>query len=163
MLLHRNKIGKMNKRGLSEVVAYVMLISMALALSGIIYAWLKTTATTQPNEKCDENIALILKDYNCSYEGDKINLNLRLKNQGLFSVEGYLIRVSTDEGSKIADITLDKTGSKIGPTEEISVSYNITVENEKQVTLIDLQPFQFKDSVKILCDLQSQEITNCGA
>jgi hypothetical protein len=163
MSLPRNKMRKMNKRALSEVVAYVMLISMALALSGIIFAWLKTTATIEPNEKCDENIALIIKNYNCTYNPAEkiISLNLELKNQGLFTIEGYLIRTSTKDTAKIADITLDKVGAKIGPNEEISVSYNVS--SEEKLTLIDIQPFQYKDNVKILCDLQSQEITGCGA
>ena len=81
----------MNKKAISELVSYVLLISLAVAMSGAVYAWLNFYVKNPfPEESCPE-VRLIIQDYNCA--AGKI-LNLTVQNRGRFDVDGYIIKIN---------------------------------------------------------------------
>ena len=98
------------KRGISEMVGYVLLISFVIVLSVIVYAWLKTYI---PGEKleCPDDTSLLIKNANCTGFGPNIyQLRLTLQNNGLFAVGGYFIHATNDSSSQeLATIDLSKS------------------------------------------------------
>lgn len=85
----------MDKRGISEIVSYVLLIVLAISLSLLVYAWMKSYIPRQSPE-CPDNVRLAVIDYYC--ENHKITINL--KNNGNFDIDGFVARYSnsTDIG-----------------------------------------------------------------
>lgn len=93
-----------NKRGVSEVVGYILLISIAVAMSVIVYAWLKSYVPKEPLE-CPGDVSLMIKEINCSIDGI---LEINFRNNGKFSVYAYTIKFAKDPSKSIATDSLAK-------------------------------------------------------
>lgn len=80
----------MHKRGISEIVSYVLLVSLAMVMAGVIFSWMKFYAEKPlPSESCPE-VSIVIQDYFCK---DKM-LNLTVQNRGRFDIDGYIIKIS---------------------------------------------------------------------
>jgi hypothetical protein len=157
-----------NKKGVSAVVGYVLLIIIAISLSIPVYYWMQKQLPGEPPE-CPDGAALSVKNYYC--DGDFINFTL--KNNGLFSVDGFILKIANTSGGlavytlKIGDnpenlfkdesnnIRALKPGNE---TKEGKFSY--TYYN--QITKFEIEPFIWEDDI-VLCDsaLLSQEVDDC--
>jgi len=82
-----------NKIGVSEVVAYVILIVIALSLSVVVYAYLKIYV---PDEvpKCPESVSLVIVNYTCPGSNE---ISITFINKGLHDVDGAYIKFSNQE------------------------------------------------------------------
>jgi FlaG/FlaF family flagellin (archaellin) len=137
-MIKRGIINKKNKKGVSVVIGYILLITFVLFLGVIIYNWMKTYV---PKEElnCPDSVSLFIKDYWC----DSTQLNLTLKNNGMFNVGGYFIRIS-NVSDKLVLPTIDLSqnlidgGSKLPPTGvKFSGSENSLVPNYDESHLFD--------------------------
>ena len=86
-------IKKFDKKGLSEVVGYVLLIAIAVSMSVIVYYFLHSYIPKPSTNDCPSGMSIIISDYNCDLTNK--NINLTLQNKGLFDIDGFLIRAST--------------------------------------------------------------------
>ena len=79
-----------NKRGLSELVSYVLLVVIAVGLSVLVYNYLSAYA---PKDKptCNQDISLVIQDSWCK-AGSPATINITLLNKGLFKVDAAYIR-----------------------------------------------------------------------
>ncbi len=100
---------KFSKKGVSEMIGYILLITIGIAMSIIVFTWLKGYVPTEAIE-CSEGVSLFIRSYTC--EGNI--LTIELKNNGRFSVSGYLIHATTQEGQELA--TQDLSGLYTGTT-----------------------------------------------
>ena len=82
-----------NRRGLSVVIGYVLLIVISISMSIIVYNWL-IPIIPKDLPKCSEGTSIFIRDiaYSCTPGAE--TLNITVKNSGDFSVNGYSIRVS---------------------------------------------------------------------
>src|SRR3972149_7833470 len=89
-----------NKKALSEIVGYTILIVIAISLSVLVYAFLKTYI---PKEavSCEEDLNLIVQDYSCSTSGE---LKITIKNKGLFKADAVYVWFE-DKGRKLKNQT----------------------------------------------------------
>jgi flagellin-like protein len=164
------------KRALSELVAYVILIGITISLSVIVYAWLKGYVAFGEAKECPEGVNLVIKDYNLQWIGalpdDYQILNITIQNKGLFTADGFIIKINDKIGSTIGIYTLsnssnynDRYGVKLAPDQEYNFAYilkNQSFDSEgikKDLTgsgikFIEVQPF-VRESVK------SAEIVYC--
>lgn len=85
-MLHRNK------KGISVMVGYVLLIIIAVALAAGVFTFLRTFIPKEKPE-CPEEIHLVIQDYVCSSGA----LNLTFSNKGLFTVDGVYVRAGLQE------------------------------------------------------------------
>jgi FlaG/FlaF family flagellin (archaellin) len=94
---------KKNRKGLSIVVGYVLLIAISIVMSVIVFVWLRTYVP-KDTMKCPDGTSVFIKDisYNCA---SKV-LTVTLKNNGKFSVNGYFIHVSNKTNEELATIDL---------------------------------------------------------
>jgi flagellin-like protein len=79
---------RLNKKGVSEIIGYVLLIVIALSLGGIVFSFLRSSIP-QEKSSCPDGISLIIEKASC--KGDR--LNLTFVNRGLFSVDGSLVKM----------------------------------------------------------------------
>lgn len=164
----------MNKKGISAMVGYVLLISITLGLSVIVYNWLQFYVQDDPIETCSENVNIVIQSYDCIQSmigGSSGYLNVTLKNKGLFIVDGYILRINTRAGADFGLHAFNSTGSSLKPGEEITMTYifddyigpglDFASRNElNAVTLIEVQPFIKNDAGEIKCQSSiSQKIT----
>jgi hypothetical protein len=107
-----------NKRAVSPVIGYVLLITFGILMSVIAYNYLKTYV---PREglKCPEGVSAFITDYTC----DSNVLNITLKNNGKFNFGGYFIYGSNDTSIEIATIVL---APKYLNNSRVPESYNIS-------------------------------------
>jgi len=152
------------KRGVSVVVAYVILISISIALSIMVYNWLKFYVGDEDVPKCPEGVNIIIKDYSCE-SGSSGGLNVTLKNKGRFTVAGYSLRVHNRTGASFGFYLLNDTGTSIAPGEEYLDEYPFNVHYDdfsfESVTLVEVQPFMMEDD-KISCRSHAFQEVSCS-
>ncbi len=95
----------MNKKAISEIVSYVLLIAITLSIASIVYVYISFYMPKE-EQKCEENTAMILIDYSCNLSQNI--LSLEIKNKGQHSIDGFLIYASYNV-SKNPDIALNET------------------------------------------------------
>ncbi|MEM3405765.1 MAG: archaellin/type IV pilin N-terminal domain-containing protein [Candidatus Pacearchaeota archaeon] len=165
-----------NKKAISEIVAYVLIITIVLSLSVLVYTWMKRQIPTK-TEECPETLSLIIKDYSCD-SSNKI-LNLTLKNMGLYDISGAIIKASNSTQLPIMSINL-KNSFPQGKIRNISsfeyyFQNNLNASDNEEVlaifdysnlnliTKINVIPTHTIKNDKLLCSNQKieQEIKNC--
>lgn len=147
-----------NKRAVSILVGYVLLIVIAFTISGLVYSWLRFYATPPGDEDCPEGVDVIIKDYRCL--GDSINITVQ--NKGLFTIGGYFLRVNDREGSSLGIYTISDGGIELAPGGEYNFEYPIPSEVAGTVRLIDIQPFIMEGGEKRFCKRVSSQGAGCA-
>jgi len=109
-----------DKRAISPILGYVLLVTLGLIMSGIAYNYLKTYVP-QEAVGCPDGVSLFMKDYSCS--GGQ--LNITMKNNGKFNMAGYFIHASNNSAQKVATINLAKDfiNSSDGEARSVTDSY----------------------------------------
>jgi hypothetical protein len=92
-----------DKKGLSIIIGYVLLIVISIVMSIIVFQFLKNYVPKDV-ASCPEGTSVFIRDvsYNCTEN----TLAITLKNNGKFSVDGYFIHVSNQtEGISTIDLS----------------------------------------------------------
>ncbi len=152
------------KKAVSEMIAYVLLIVIAISISVVVYAVLNAYIPREA-EKCPDDVRLIIQDYTCS--GDIFNLTV--KNQGLHSVDGMYVHISNQSG-KPAAFPLDEKGNP-GTSGEIFFSSKLNASDSKTfafdyskynlIIKISIKPFRTGKTL-VLCDAVTMQDINCN-
>ncbi len=100
-----------NKKGVSVLVGYVLLITFVIFMGVIIYSWMKSYVPKN-DLNCPDGTSLFIKDYEC----DSSELNITLKNNGRFNVGGYFIRVTDTPQAGLATIDISQNLTSGGST-----------------------------------------------
>ena len=111
-----------NKKGLSIIIGYVLLMVISIVMSVIVYQWLKTYIP-KDSATCQDGTSMFIKsaNYNCTSN----ILVITVKNTGRFGIDGYFIRASNKSGEKLATIDISSnliTASANDKLEQISGS-----------------------------------------
>ena len=102
MLSHHKK----NKKAVSIMIGYVLLITGVIIIGGLVYAWL-SSYVPRPMPECPDGVSLFIEEVNCNQDGNNYEINLSIKNNGRFDVDGYYIKASEEEG-EIATIDISE-------------------------------------------------------
>ncbi|MFH1501308.1 MAG: hypothetical protein ABIE22_05190 [archaeon] len=162
------------KKGVSLIVAYVLLIVIALSLSAVVYAWLRGYLPSYGGE-CPDEAAVVVIDYDCSSPGFP-NINITLRNQGRFSVGGFLVKGGNSSTSlaiyPLVDIDhyFEETPGMFyvhdfKPGVEISQGFDY--RNLNRIDKVEIQPFMYDDTDPskdpVLCEraVVVQSIESC--
>ena len=153
-----------SKRGVSVIIGYVLLITIAILLSVLVFNWLRFYVSPETKETCPEGVSLIIQDYSCANQ----KLNITLKNKGLFNISGFILRVHDRPGAKLGIHTLNKTGIPLAPGEEVTNEYAFAdaelggnPAGLTKITLIDVQPFLGNPGSEIYCERVSTQKVEC--
>lgn len=151
-----------NKKGLSELVSYVLLIVIALGLAAGVYTWMKSNVPSE-TESCDENTAIIVRDY--CLDAVAKTISITFENKGYFDIKGVAMKASKDV-SQMPTIALQSTdeinsGSTTGrydfsealiPQAITTVLFSYTNLITSILAKIRVQPFINGKEGPIYCD-----------
>jgi len=76
------------------MISYVLLIAVAIAMSITVFAWLRLIANVQPIISCEESTQLVVESVRCIDEVNSKLLEVVVKNNGRFSVNGFILSVA---------------------------------------------------------------------
>ena len=160
----KNKINK-NKKAVSIMIGYVILIGITMVIAGITYAWLQTYVPKDKLE-CPEGTSIFIQDISCSTTLSKINLEIILENNGRFNIDGYFIRATNDSTQEIATIDLSKYSgqeqngyitfpgtSPLEPNTESTTVFNIPLSETGNLERLEIIPLR----------IQERKFANCPA
>lgn len=165
------------KKAVSLMVSYVLLIVITLSLAVLVYAWLEFTVQEPKTLECPDDVSLIIHDYKCP--GSQI-IELTLRNKGLWNIRGFIIRgtnktegvpmnilnFTSGEGTEIEPGRFDFF-ENLQPNEiKTFVFLYSDLDNLKK---IQIGPFRIQEDEKgknrtVLCDkaTTTQDIENCS-
>ncbi len=167
-----------NKKAVSLMISYVILVAIAITMAIAVFAWLKIIANVEPVPSCEEETSLTISDYFCEVGAFK----LQIKNNGRFSVNGFILTVGNNPERvptiRLIPLNTDEiTGEgffifpdlKPGELRE-AVFTNTEKKSDGRIREVDfefiknlkLQPFIIEDNKKIVCEnIIKQETENC--
>jgi len=154
-----------SRKGISVVIGYVLLITFAIVMGGIIYQWMKTYIPKDSLE-CDDGVSIFVKEYSCN----DLELNLTLKNNGRFDVAGYFIHATNDSSQELAVIDLSqdiiKGGDKVGSIIRFSlVDDNPMKPNDEKINLFKLSSEIYSIEiipVRFQIEENKKRLVSCG-
>lgn len=94
---------KENKKAISELVSYVLLITLALAMAAAVWFFIRPFAEKPlPEEGCPESVNIVLENYTC----DGTSMTYTLRNRGLHNVTGVKLSIINDSSNLEYDFWL---------------------------------------------------------
>ncbi len=81
-----------NKRGISTIIAYVLLISITLSLSVMVFNWLKLYTNPDEISECPDGVSISITNYNCQESTN--NFLYTLKNTGRFTIKSVQTKIN---------------------------------------------------------------------
>lgn len=83
-----------NKKGVSEIVSYTLLIIIAVALSVLVYNFILGYIPKGEVAECPEGTSIIIAAVNCTQNTALVNISeLKLINKGLWNITSVYLRV----------------------------------------------------------------------
>ncbi len=167
-----SKKKKMNKRAVSLMVSYVLIVVIGIALSIAVYAYLKYYLPSD-QEKCSQDISLVVEQISCS--DDK--LSIVISNRGLFNVSGAYVRfgpedtevkeqIPENKGLELftqppntGNIPLPPGGSKAFVNLDVSSIIDLSATTNYAV---EVQPALYPDRVLISCPNIAKRAVICS-
>ncbi len=108
----KKRLSKKNKRAVSLMVSYVLLISIVVMISIGVYAWLNGLGRFSPEIDCEEGTSLVIDEITGCNSGGPLEFNVR--NNGRFNINGVLVGVS-DAVDKYPVVYLNPEGTPDEP------------------------------------------------
>jgi len=163
----------LDKKGLSNVVGYALLVVIGISLSVLVYGWLQGFVDPGEIEECPSGVGISILNFSCvtPFIGTgRDDLNLTIRNRGLFDVDGYVVRVDDRAGSEFGVTVLNESGIALNTSEEITYVYSIDGYNSANPTdrlsglsVVDVQPFLIsEEGDKIFCEVYSSQELDCS-
>ena len=170
-----------NKRGVSIMIGYILLIGVVIAISIFVYTWIKTYVPRDA-QNCPDGTSISIKDVMClGGEENGYTLNLTLKNNGRFNIAGYFILTTNSSSQELATIDISsklKEGGEIlgntilfATSDENSMKSNdekeSTFDLNYKIYSIEITPVRFQEEANrekfVSCgDVKVKESVNCA-
>ena len=150
---------KTNKRAVSEIVGYVLLIVIAVGISISVYQFLKIQIPKETPE-CSPDISIVVQDYECNINEEYV-LYLKLSNKGLFTIDGAYIRFGPEE-NKIKTLITKKNSPQdikfeqgLLPGETEDKMYKLKALEDvilKGNMSVEIEPIQYINNNLVFCE-----------
>jgi hypothetical protein len=142
----------MDKRGVSIMVGYVLLIVIAISISLLVFGFLKLYVPNDPPE-CPANINLIIESASC----DSTEAIITLSNRGLFSVDS--VHISMGQQGRLAKEVIKSAefdfgfslGVELLPGDEWTSSLSHGVNIDLGSEEIEIEPAMLVNDELVLC------------
>jgi len=92
-----------NKKGISIMVSYVLLVVFLIIISGLVYQWLRTYVPRESLE-CPDGSSIFIKE--AAFNPLDSQLSVTVKNNGRFNLAGYFIYATNDSEQELPIIDL---------------------------------------------------------
>lgn len=163
----RKQFFKKNRKGVSIMVGYVLLVVFAIILSLIAYQWIKTYVPSESLQCPSSGVSVSIKALYYDCEGGNNNLYLNVKNSGRFSILGYFAHAANVSEQEVATIDLSQYfnetlsgGQRFGNSIAfISAEENLFKPGDEKVAIFNLTDVGALTSIQIT-PTRMQEIDN---
>lgn len=142
-----------HKKGISEIVSYMLLVVIAVGLSVLVFSFLKLYVPKEKPE-CKDGISLIVQNYSCF---STKNITATLSNKGRYSVDAAYVRIGTV--GKRAKAWINRNDSDfyfnpaLVPGNKLTALYNITgIINASGAYELEVQPALIVNDKLAACD-----------
>jgi len=167
-----------HKKGVSIMIGYVLLITFAIIIGGVVYVWMSSYVPTEALE-CPDGTSAFIKDVECKNVGGEYELVLNLSNNGRFAIDAYYLKVSENEEIKIGTEPVTEVisgaqstsggviffpGKILEPGEEAPRS---VFKLDKEAFLVEVTPIRYevvenKNRLVICGNAKTSETINCN-
>ena len=155
-----------NKRGVSPLIATVLLISFAVALGSVVLNWGRNLDIAKPGDICT-GISMKIRnvgDSQVCYSGQGQNtyINFIIDNDGSTDIDGLGIWITGEKGTKLLDF--NDFSIKKGELRDVK-DKSITYDSNAYGTIKQIQFFpkvKATDSIE-LCARNSVKVSNIKA
>ena len=157
------QLNNKSKKGLSNIVGYVLLISITLALAVLVYSWLKFYVSDTDIPECPSEVDLVVQRYEC-VSGASGYINFTLKNKGNFNIDGFILRVDDQPDSEFAFYTVTEDDWDFAPGSSADFGYNLDSmggHSFESLKLLEVQPFVDTEEGRVYCDAYSSLDIEC--
>jgi len=155
-----------DKRGVSIIIGYVLLVVVAIALAVIVFSWLRGQVDDGDEAECPEGVSLIVKNIECDIDGRE--LSFTLQNKGLFNLNGSIVRVNDRVDAEIGIYNISELEYVLSPGEEKEIGILFSnIKNDgggllESVSLVEIQAFVFDEGIKAYCEnIVSEVLEDC--
>lgn len=165
-----------NKKGVSVIIGYILLVATAIVISTLVYQWLNTYIPKDALE-CPDGVSIFIEKTN--YDCTNKQLNFTLKNNGRFNIAGYYIHGTTSKNQTLATTDLvpfnelDSSGAvvfevdknSLTPNQKIFNLFNFTNAPFTQIYSLEMIPIIFQESTNrtLSCsDSKIRETITCN-
>lgn len=143
-------IKRKKKKAVSAIVGYVLVVTLGIIMSAMVYGYLKSYVPKDLLE-CPDGASIFLKDYECSGN----SLNITLKNNGRFDLAGYALHAANDTSQEVAtqNMVIGFMNSSNGDSRNIQNSYilfTLMTSNEFHPGNESEQYFNFTTTPKVI-------------
>ncbi|MBU0906666.1 MAG: hypothetical protein KKD18_04510 [Nanoarchaeota archaeon] len=152
---------RLNKRAVSMMVSYALLVVIGIAVAAISYPYLKSIVTPPDFAECPPDMSLSIEEAACNRADWSVSV--RLLNRGLFNVTGAFIRFAhenrtvRDQINRDREIFIKGTSdtSPLAPGQETAyVTYQVGSLGylpENGSFILEVQPAVYKKGVLVPC------------
>lgn len=158
-----------NKRGLSVIVSYVLLIIIAISLSALVYTYIKGKIIPPDVPECSTNTYLAISSVTCDATTEEVIITLQ--NRGNFNINAAFFRMDVADRVAKTQLNADQTDGlasnplEPGETREFSFSIgsddaNILETGETEYE-VEVQPAIIERGLTYPCEgkLAQQTVT----
>jgi len=151
----------MDKKAVTEIVNYVLMVALAITMAGMVFAWMKFYTEKPFAEQSCPEVSIVISDYNCL---GKI-LNLTVQNRGRFDVDGFTIRINN--GTTFYSLREGNTPYvAVNIISNAKISRNFSYSKYNRITEIELEATRGVDKAgrPMLCEnsIISQKVGDCN-
>lgn len=155
-----------NKKGVSILVGYVLLITIAIIMAGVVYTWLKSYVP-QDSIECPDGISVFIKNVECGIKDGKYFLDLSIENNGRFEFDGYFIKVAESETMQIAVKDISKSLVSGGSSAGGVVRFSKPLKAGETATIAKFnldKPIYFLEVMPVIYETVDNQIrqVSCG-
>ncbi len=145
-----------NKKAVSEMVSYVLLIVIAISISVFVYAYLKLYLPENRRE-CEADTKIVITDVTCLKNFN--TLSFKMENRGLFTVSGVYVKFDVPNKKVKTQLNKDNeflhpplvpgnaTGFNYGNISQTINSSLVTNINYE----LEIEPAVLQDGFLVLC------------
>lgn len=137
-----------DKKGVSEMLSYVMLIIIAIAIAALVFGYLEIFVP-KDKPKCPADISLIIKEASCEISGANSNLAVMLENKGLFNVDSVYIRFG-ESSKKVLNLVNNPDEYLINPenVSAIGLPPSLSYLFEKSLSSSEYPPDEYSVEIQ---------------
>ncbi|MGK0208842.1 MAG: hypothetical protein ACI83O_000101 [Patescibacteria group bacterium] len=143
-----------NKRGVSEIIGYVLLIGITVGISVMVFNFLMFYVPTEEVASCPDTVSLSIRNISCNSVAYTISFDV--KNTGFFSVDGFLARVNDKPLATQGIFSIGEQRREVVPsaTESFTIDYSGAYVGTFSpiLTILELQPFVTDSGDDIFCN-----------
>ncbi|MBS3072030.1 hypothetical protein J4408_03495 [Candidatus Pacearchaeota archaeon] len=160
----KGQLRQINKKGVSIMVGYVLLVVIAVSISVLVYNFLKVYVPKEKPE-CSKEVSLIIQEAECIISSGKSYFSLTVLNKGLFNIDAMYIRLG-NETRKVRQLVNDETKNSsysvylpkgyLLPGQEFRspLYYDVTwiTNNKEGEYILEVQPGIFSEGELAICE-----------